>query len=597
MTFGAPGALWWLLLVPLVVLLYMLRARRQPFVVPSTLLWVRATRDLLARMPVRRLERSLLLLLQVLAIAALALALARPSIALPGIVGDAVVLVVQATASMQATDRAPTRLAAAVGDARALLARLGPRQPAAVIVAGRRPLLLVDFTTDRAALAARLASLRASDAGGSVDEAVALAASLRTDGRPARVHVFGDRPPGDARVTWHPVGGPAPNAGIAVAAAREEPTGSRLLVRVQAFGATAQRTLVVQAPGRPPIRRDVRVRPGTATAEAFDLGRAAGVVTVTLEGRDALPADDRAVVLVGPEALPRVLVAGPPNPVLDAVLAAVPTGGVRRAQELTDAALSEADLIVLDGLPPVTLPPGAYLLLGTLAENLPLSVEGTARDQVVRQVTATHPVARLADLRGVRIARSLALRPLAGTVLADGTVPLLWAYEGRGVRVVLLPFLLQQSDLPLHPAFPVLVANVVEWLAGARQAAPGETPVVPAGVRRTAILTAPDGTTGRVEARDGLFVLPPLDRVGIWRLAAGRWQRRFVVSTVDPVEADLTRVQVAAGPASPPAPRSATLPLAPWLLTVAAGLVIAEWLLWARTLPPERRPARPRRPL
>ena len=168
MILGTPVALWWLLLIPLVILLYMLRARREPRTVPSTLLWERATRDLVARMPVRRLERSLLLLLQVCAIAAVVVALARPSLLMPGVVGDAVVVVLQTTASMQSTDEPPSRFAVAQQEAAAFLSRLGPRQPAAIVAAGRRATLVTEFTTNRAALVTALRSLHATDASGSM---------------------------------------------------------------------------------------------------------------------------------------------------------------------------------------------------------------------------------------------------------------------------------------------------------------------------------------------------------------------------------------------------------------------------------------------
>ncbi|MGH8701387.1 MAG: BatA domain-containing protein, partial [Burkholderiales bacterium] len=103
MSLGAPSALWALSLIPLVVVLYMLRARREPHVVPSVLLWERATRDLVARLPMRKLERNLLLLVQILIIALIVLALARPSVPLRGFAGDAVALVIDTSASMQAT--------------------------------------------------------------------------------------------------------------------------------------------------------------------------------------------------------------------------------------------------------------------------------------------------------------------------------------------------------------------------------------------------------------------------------------------------------------------------------------------------------------
>lgn len=586
MVLGSPRALWLLALVPLVILLHMLRARRQALVVPSTLLWERAARDLVARMPVRRLERSLLLALQILAIAAVALGLARPSVVMPGQASDAVVLVIRTGASMQATDEPPTRLAAARRAALALLADLGPRQPAALVAAGQRPRLVLDFTTDREALAAAVRALRPNDAHGATDEAVALASSLRAAGRPARIHVFGDRAPTDPRALWHPVGRGAPNAAVAAASARTDDRGRvMLLVRLEAFGAAfPSRTVTVSLGGRVLAQRAVRLHPGTPEAVVFDLGRAAGILEVRLDGGDALSADDRAFVAVGSEALPRVLVAGEPNPVLDAVLGAVPAAAVERVDRIAPGGWGRADVVVLDGVAPVDLPPGAYLLIGTTGANLPAAIDGTFRDQVVRTVSATHPVARMADLRGVRVAAGFALVPQAGTVIAEGDVPLAWAFEGRRIRAVVLPFSLSQTDLPLHPAFPVVITNAVGWLAGGPHVSIGSQPVVPAGSWARAVLTDPQGTTSTIEARDGEFVLPPLDRAGTYRLRSGGWERRWIVTAADPRESDLTVSPAPAGP-SAERPPSAHVFLSSWMLGLAAALAVIEWLLWARTVP------------
>src|SRR5438034_774447 len=83
------------------------RARRQDVPISSVLLWQRARQDLLAHMPVRRLERSLLLLLQLLVASLVVLALARPQLALPAASGPATALVMDTSASMQATDVVP----------------------------------------------------------------------------------------------------------------------------------------------------------------------------------------------------------------------------------------------------------------------------------------------------------------------------------------------------------------------------------------------------------------------------------------------------------------------------------------------------------
>jgi hypothetical protein len=242
----------------------------------------------------------------------------------------------------------------------------------------------------------------------------------------------------------------------------------------------------VDLDGRTVERRDVRIVPGRPETVLFDLGDHSGIATVALVGRealpaDALPADDRAAAAIGHAGLPRVLVIGDRNPVLDAVLAAVPTAGVTRSVGVSPGEWGRVPLVIVDRVSLQTLPPGSYLLIGTLGANLPVQIEGTAPEQSIQRIATTHPVMRLADLRGVRVAGALALRPQAGSVLAEGDIPLVWAYEGRGIRAVVLPFDLMQSDLPVHPAFPVLIANAIEWLAGSPEAALGQAPIVPAG--------------------------------------------------------------------------------------------------------------------
>ena len=104
MPFASPLALLGLLFVPAVVAMYLLRLRRTETVVPSTLLWQRLAADVEANAPWQKLRRSLLLLLQLLLVAILAFLAARPFVERPAGLARDLVVIVDTSASMAATD-------------------------------------------------------------------------------------------------------------------------------------------------------------------------------------------------------------------------------------------------------------------------------------------------------------------------------------------------------------------------------------------------------------------------------------------------------------------------------------------------------------
>src|SRR3954451_10617411 len=88
---------------------YLLRPRRPVRRVASTFLWLAALHDLESQRPWRRVPPSLLLLLQLAALAALVAALARPFVMTTQSTGEFTIALLDGSASMQATDVKPSR--------------------------------------------------------------------------------------------------------------------------------------------------------------------------------------------------------------------------------------------------------------------------------------------------------------------------------------------------------------------------------------------------------------------------------------------------------------------------------------------------------
>src|SRR5688572_31387998 len=126
MSFLTPiAALGAFLAIP-ILLLYMLRLRRREMMVSSNFLWQQIVRDREANTPWQRLRRNLLMLLQLLALALVVLALMRPAQLVPTVAAGKTVILLDASASMNATDiNGDSRFAEAQRQAIQLLNDLG----------------------------------------------------------------------------------------------------------------------------------------------------------------------------------------------------------------------------------------------------------------------------------------------------------------------------------------------------------------------------------------------------------------------------------------------------------------------------------------
>src|SRR4051812_23569440 len=161
MNFIAPEMLLGLLLIPLATGFYLwAQRRRSRYAVRFTNL------DLLANIAPRRpsWRRHLPAALYLGAIAALLIGLARPTMVLAVPREDAtVVLAIDVSGSMRASDVSPTRLDAARASAQSFIDQLPPKIRVGLVAFASQPQTLVQPTTDRVQLKKALDSLRPKD--------------------------------------------------------------------------------------------------------------------------------------------------------------------------------------------------------------------------------------------------------------------------------------------------------------------------------------------------------------------------------------------------------------------------------------------------
>ncbi|MGH2460316.1 MAG: vWA domain-containing protein [Chloroflexota bacterium] len=616
MSLFAPLALLFGLSLPVVVLFYLLKVRRTERDVSSILLWETLRRDLAAHEPWQKLRWSILLILQLILLAILTVALSRPSIVAPAPSTRFMAIIVDTSASMLATDVLPNRFERARSAARELVDGLPDGTSAAVIAAGATAQVVVPETSDGAALDRGLAALRATDTDGdSVDSALRLAGAL-AHGRPdASVHLFSDgaypHPPEwddltNLNLRFHQFGTPTGNQAITALATRStsDPSTSpssdprQLFARVQSFDPLPRSVNVtLTADGQPVESRAVDL-PADGSSQLFftDLPPDARVIQLQLDQRDALEADNRAILVRGATPTTSVLLVTRGNLFLQKALESVP--GVTLYQ-VTPRSYPTVDttpygVLVFDGFLP-DRPPGKNSLIVDPSDAPWLPLEGVVRAPPITLWRNDDPTLAYVDLRSIQIARAsnVKLPDWAYPLIQSNGVALGFAGDDNGARMVGLTFNLQQSNLPLSPAFPIFVSNVMRFLTPtvvtqSASLAPGNPAIVQArpGVGRV-VIGGPSGQSWTIVPSGGVARFDQTDQVGLYQATEYVGSQsvdveRFAVNLFDPAESDLRPradlVDRAAPVASSSIRETPVVHEYAWfLLLLAVPLMLGEW--------------------
>ena len=178
MTFSNLWPLGFLILIPIIVLLYILKqkVKDQPF--SSALLWREIYKNLEARTPFEKLKHNILMYLQILAMLFLIFALMAPVIRNGGFVSRNTVIVIDTSASMEtAYNGGKSRLEEAISRAKSYIDGVNDSGMITVVSCDDSAQIIYQGQ-DKSTAKRRIASLKTAMVSGTLDAATGMVGSL-----------------------------------------------------------------------------------------------------------------------------------------------------------------------------------------------------------------------------------------------------------------------------------------------------------------------------------------------------------------------------------------------------------------------------------
>jgi len=606
MTLIQPAALGALVALPLIVLLYVLRPRHRRLVVPSVRLWQHLPSDLEGRPRWRLPVANILLVAQLLIAAAAAIALARPGI--PGAVRQHLIVVLDTSPSMMASDVSPSRLAVAVSQGRGLAHQLSEDDEATLIAMGPTPRVLasgkgpnaLDAAFDKIQPAANtadftdallLASQSAQQSMDSHNQIVVLSdgASPGPD-----LSAVGQVP---ADVTFRQIGSSSDNQAITALTVRPMIGSTDRYVGFVQMANYGQQDVTVPFTARADglvISQGKYTIPARGYKEvALSLPVGTHLMAVNVTTQDKFHPDDSAQVIVPTS-----------KQILVDLVAADPALWQRALQPLPNVKANvvnptayrpdNAAVSIFVNFVPSALPAGNVVLVNPPPGNKVVSVSAQAQNVAIVHADGTNPLMGAVDLTGQYIPALEVFQAVnwAQSVADTEVAPAILDGHQNGRHIVVLGFDPAGTDWPQQTSFPVFIANLVEGLAP--QAIPPDVDagsvldIAPTPGATKLLVQLPDGKTDVFDASRAVR-FADTGELGHYIVTATNGQtaisqHEFVVNRLGIQQSNIAP-QVDPNQIVRSASPNGTLALHevwPWLAGGVLALLTAEWVFFFR---------------
>ena len=520
MNFLSPTSLLLFGLAIPIVALYILRLRRRREPVSTLMFWEELFRERQTTSLFQRLKHLLSLLLQLLFLTLLVLSIARPQFAFITKSARQLVLIIDQSASMNAIEEGTdgrTRLAVAKEHALRSVDGLRFMDEMTVISSHTRPIIHIPFTNHQKSLRAAINTIQPTDISTDLESAYDLADAIAQTKPNPEIVIFSDfqsvsetllakfksrseqatdSEASDPEVKQHliRIGEADDNVGITKFRVRKSLVNAfdyQTLLRVVNASAEEKKFNVELYFDENLF--DVRpytLAAGESKSEIFsNFAFEGGKLKAVLDIQDPLVSDNIAYATLPKRDFIPVLLVTAENPFLQKALAVdeqiqltVLTPTEYETDVLPESANSQRNkhyqVVIFDRYSPPSLGDGNYMFIYPPAVDasetpngpgykpvLQWDIGAALETPIITDWERTHPILQHVHLENVQIGTAYQVTPpsTAQVLARSFESPVLFIDVKPNRKVVFAAINILESDLPLRIAFPVIIANTIQW--------------------------------------------------------------------------------------------------------------------------------------
>ncbi len=514
MNFLTPTSLFLFGLAIPIIALYILKLRRRREPVSTLMFWEQLFKERQTTSLFQRLKHLLSLLLQLLFLMFLVLAIARPQFAFITKSARQLILIIDHSASMNAVlnldpddSSSESRLDSAKQNALQMVKGLRFMDEMSVISCNTRPVIHTPFTNHQKTLQQAIESIKPTDVKTDLKSAVDLAFDVAQTKPNPEVIILSDfqsvseetlakfqesiqqdttteEQDKKEKIKLHliRIGENSDNVGI-----------TQFRVRKSIVNAFDYETLLTVVNASDEEKKcsvelyfneslfDVRpytLAPGEKKSEIFsNFTFEGGELKAVLDVTDVLPTDNVAYATLPKRELISVLLVTDENPFLQKVLSVDEKLNLSIMTPAEyESGPKDAEVVVFDRFSPTTFGDGNYMFIyppkatdpPNEGETNPIAtwnIGEALETPIITDWERTHPILRHVHLENVLIGEAYEVKPpsTAQILARSFESPVLFVDVTPKRKIVFAAINILESDLPLRIAFPVIIANTIQW--------------------------------------------------------------------------------------------------------------------------------------